>query len=420
MSSFVTDNYKLDITPQGNYPIVYLSQYENGRSIKFYMLNRGRTFTIPTGISAFVSGLKPNSGYYEHSCTIDGNYVIVPVASDMTDVKGKGVANITFTNESDEKVISAKFLVNVQETVEDNGLEVPTSAETILAQILDEIRAEAASLNIDIAAIESNIATFEANINSEVSTFESGINSTVNTMNSRLDTFLATQTGVSNGTLRTETTLFESSQPAAGNKQNGQGFFDLLHSTDDYDYIEFWYTAFGRTGVIKCKPSDITMASTSSNRFHWSEAQFFSTDVIPPDVIDPNTVRIMLYEVTYTESDHTQIYVDMSIWGWTGAANTTGHLIPDSTFGRTWDSTNGIYKTTGYTAGIYNIIGIKYEDAGMSKDAELVDIRVGADGTEYESAGEAVRAQAANIIGTCLYIGEVPVADEPASQETSN
>ena len=30
MANFVTNEYKLDITPQGNYPVVYLSQFENG------------------------------------------------------------------------------------------------------------------------------------------------------------------------------------------------------------------------------------------------------------------------------------------------------------------------------------------------------------------------------------------------------
>ena len=115
MSSFVIDDYRLDITPQGNYPVVYLSQFEDGRDIRFYMLNRGRSFTIPTGISAFVSGLKSNGGYYEHSCTIDGNYIIVHVEADMTDAYGRGLANIKLTNQSGDTVISAKFVVNVQE-----------------------------------------------------------------------------------------------------------------------------------------------------------------------------------------------------------------------------------------------------------------------------------------------------------------
>ena len=55
MANFVTDNYKLDITPQGSYPVVYMSQFEDGRQIRFRILNRGMSYTIPSGISAFVS-----------------------------------------------------------------------------------------------------------------------------------------------------------------------------------------------------------------------------------------------------------------------------------------------------------------------------------------------------------------------------
>ena len=90
MANFVTDNYRLDITPQGSYPVVYLSQFENGRQITFRILNKGANFVIPSGISVFASGLKPNGGYYEHVCTIDDTrkYVTMPVEADMTDIKG--------------------------------------------------------------------------------------------------------------------------------------------------------------------------------------------------------------------------------------------------------------------------------------------------------------------------------------------
>lgn len=393
MSSFVIDDYRLDITPQGNYPVVYLSQFEDGRDIRFYMLNRGRSFTIPTGISAFVSGLKSNGGYYEHSCTIDGNYVIMPVEADMTDASGRGLANIKFTNQSGDTVISAKFVVNVQESVSDSGIEVPTVAETVFQQLLDEIRQQAASLNL-------NIEQFKQDINDEVDTFESGIDNSIAVLNSRMDTFIAQHSGVSaNSTKRVETVLFESATPVFGNvdisDELGESYaFNLSGSLDSYDYIEIKYSAFGDTGIVRCKPSDIK--NTDANAFHWSGIQY--TSQRNSDGSSGATraafrqIEFNMRRVLYQQR---QVWVEARVWAWTGSVSTTGDIV--DSFVISWDSTKDAAVSSGYTAGIYSIVGVKYNDVTASKDTELTDLRTDVTGALYSTAGAAIRAQLLDI-----------------------
>lgn len=203
MASFVTNEYKLDITPQGNYPVVYLSQFENGRQIKFIMMNRGMLFEIPSGLSASISGVKSNSGYYEHTCTFDSHNVYVPVEDDMSDASGRGVAIIKFTDGDGDTVISAKFVVNVQETPSDGGIEVPTVAETILQQILSEINAKIAELNTHIAEMDENYQDFIDDASDRMNQHETTVGEQIQEMqttigNTPMSTTAQTVTGAIN------------------------------------------------------------------------------------------------------------------------------------------------------------------------------------------------------------------------------
>lgn len=203
MARFVINEYKLDITPQGNYPVVYLSQFENGRQIKFIMMNRGRAFTIPSGLSASISGVKSNGGYYEHTCTFDSRNVYVPVEDDMSDASGRGVATIKFTDGDGDTVVSAKFVMNVQEATSDSGIEVPTVAETILQQILSEIRSKIAELNTHIAEMDEDYQDFIDDANTRMTQHETTVGEQIQGMqntigNTSLDTTAQTITGAIN------------------------------------------------------------------------------------------------------------------------------------------------------------------------------------------------------------------------------
>lgn len=212
----------------------------------------------------------------------------------------------------------------------------------------------------------------------------------------RIDNLITSGTGVTNATKRTETTLFSASVPCFGNVSGNSGYFNLEDAIDNYDYIKIRYNAFGRTGIVDCKPADISASGTlGSSVFHWSEIQ---PNWETTSLDNPRTVfRHMDFSASNISSGNThRLSIDAVVFGWNGDATSNGKI--SDTFTISWDSSKSLYVASGFAGGIYSIIGVKYTDAGVDKDTELTDIRTGADGTVYQTAGGAVRGQIEDII----------------------
>lgn len=216
----------------------------------------------------------------------------------------------------------------------------------------------------------------------------SNTNDAVGVLEARVDNLLD-QSEVSNGTLRTADTLFTSTVPSLGNVSTDVGYIDLTDGIDDYDEIEIRYNAFGKTGVVRLNPADVAVVGSSGNPFHWSEVEANNTIVTENNT--SRTVHRFMCFTLYKFSDVDRLSVAAFVWGWNGSASNNGAV--NQSFTASWNSTDGAWKTSGFIGGILSVTGIKYTDAGSAKDAELVDMRIGWDGTEYESAGDALRAQ---------------------------
>lgn len=160
MPFIAQQSYKIDLTPHGGYVVVYVSQHDNeAREIVFKIYNQGQVFDIPANIDVSVQGVKFNGGYFTHNCTYSGNIVTMPIAGDMTDVIGKAVCVLKFTNASEEKLATAKFILNVDSDSSSEGIIIDTVAEEIFDQLVDEIRAQAAAININIATLQSMVGS---------------------------------------------------------------------------------------------------------------------------------------------------------------------------------------------------------------------------------------------------------------------
>lgn len=113
----ITETYYLSLT-QDNRGILRLrcSQNDTLRTANLKLYNNGSTFTIPSGISAYVSGVKQNGAVFSKSCTIsqDRKSVVLQLSSDITNVDGIIVAEIVLNDGNGDRLGTSNFIIQVE------------------------------------------------------------------------------------------------------------------------------------------------------------------------------------------------------------------------------------------------------------------------------------------------------------------
>lgn len=133
----ITQNYNLNLIPNGVPVVVNASQYDKtARTINFALYDGDVPFTIPSGSTVYVQGTKLDKTGYQYECTYSDNVVSFEIMEQMTVLAGKhqaeiritkdgeilGTANFVFFIEraglSDDTIISDTDLPLIEEAIE--------------------------------------------------------------------------------------------------------------------------------------------------------------------------------------------------------------------------------------------------------------------------------------------------------------
>lgn len=113
----ITQRTRLDMRPGGVMPVVHVSQYDNdAAALIFDLYDGGELFTVPTGSSVLLNGLKPdNYGFSYQAASISGNTVVCNLTTQMTAVAGAVVCELRVRNGAGTQIIgSCNFILQVE------------------------------------------------------------------------------------------------------------------------------------------------------------------------------------------------------------------------------------------------------------------------------------------------------------------